>query len=53
MQPRVEKEVTDCTHFDQMDVSDIAELNLNDSVIVQTLINSDYEVEILVDYILD
>jgi len=36
-----------------MDVSDIAELNLNDSVIVQTLINSDYEVEILVDYILD
>jgi hypothetical protein len=36
-----------------MDVSDIAELNLNDSVIVQTLINSDYEVEMLVDYILD
>ena len=36
-----------------MDVSDIAELNLNDSVIVQTLINSNYEVEMLVDYILD
>jgi hypothetical protein len=36
-----------------MDVSDISELNLNDSVIVQTLINSAYEVELLVDYILD
>ncbi len=36
-----------------MDVSDIAELNLNDSVIVQTLVNSAYDVELLVDYILD
>ena len=36
-----------------MDVSDIAGLNLNDSVIVQTLINSAFEVEVLVNYILD
>ena len=36
-----------------MDISDIAELNLNDSVIVQTLVNSAYEVEMLVDYMLD
>jgi len=36
-----------------MDVSDIAELNLNDSLIVQTLVNSACEVELLVDYILD
>ncbi len=36
-----------------MDVSDIADLNLNDSEIIQTLINSAFEVELLVNYILD
>ncbi len=37
----------------EMDVSDIGDLNLNDSEIVQTLINSAFEVELLVNYILN
>ncbi|MDB6005507.1 MAG: hypothetical protein JWR15_2494 [Prosthecobacter sp.] len=40
-------------HSNQMDVSDIGDLNLNDSEIIQTLINSAFEVELLVNYILD
>ena len=46
-------EMLDCRFANRMDVSDLAELNLNDSVIIQTLVNSAYEVELLVEYILD